>query len=292
MKENIIGVLSGILLVLVMIGNTVFTAITEQAASETATAVQEQVQLPVLMYHQILKDPARQGAYVTSPQQFEKDLQYIQKEGYQTVTLAQIENYVTMGEPLPEKPILITFDDGYESAYGYIYPLLKEYKMHAVISIVGKYTDLYSGNITKSMSYAHASWDELREMQRSGTFEVQNHTYDLHKTSPRKGVRKLDSESESQYRELLLSDLGSLNDEIEEELSVRPIAFAYPFGAFSKSTDPLLREMGFRIVMTSEEKVNYLSPGMYPNGELIRLKRFNRANGLSSEAFFAKWEKN
>ncbi len=291
-KENVIGVLSAILLIAVMIGNTVFTAFTGRPMTETAAAgIQgEQVQLPVLMYHHMLKEESRHGSYVVSPEEFERDLIYIKEKKYTTVTLKQVEEYVTLGTPLPEKPILITFDDGYESTYAYAFPLLKKYNMTAVISIIGKYTDLYSGDVTKSVSYAHANWEELKEMQDSGVFEVGNHTYELHQVSNRKGIRKLESETDEQYRQLLFSDIGSLNNEIEQELGTQAMVFAYPFGAFSKTTDDILKEMGFQVVLTCEEKVNTLSAGMCPNGELIRLRRFNRPSGLSSERMFAKWE--
>ena len=106
----------------------------------------------------------------------------------------------------------------------------------------------------------------------------------------RKGIRKLESETDEQYRQLLFSDIGSLNNEIEQELGTQAMVFAYPFGAFSKTTDDILKEMGFQVVLTCEEKVNTLSAGMCPNGELIRLRRFNRPSGLSSERMFAKWE--
>jgi peptidoglycan/xylan/chitin deacetylase (PgdA/CDA1 family) len=291
-KENVIGVLSAILLIAVMIGNTVFTAFTGRPMTETAAAgIQgERVQLPVLMYHHMLKEESRHGSYVVSPEEFERDLIYIKEKKYTTVTLKQVEEYVTLGTPLPEKPILITFDDGYESTYAYAFPLLKKYNMTAVISIIGKYTDLYSGDVTKSVSYAHANWEELKEMQDSGVFEVGNHTYELHQVSNRKGIRKLESETDEQYRQLLFSDIGSLNNEIEQELGTQAMVFAYPFGAFSKTTDDILKEMGFQVVLTCEEKVNTLSAGMCPNGELIRLRRFNRPSGLSSERMFAKWE--
>ena len=84
-KENVIGVLSAILLIAVMIGNTVFTAFTGRPMTETAAAgIQgEQVQLPVLMYHHMLKEESRHGSYVVSPEEFERDLIYIKEKKYE-----------------------------------------------------------------------------------------------------------------------------------------------------------------------------------------------------------------
>ena len=63
------------------------------------------------MYHSILKDPQRTGDYVISPEQLEKDLIYLQNHGYTTVLLADLIAYVHEGTPLPDKPIVLTFDD-------------------------------------------------------------------------------------------------------------------------------------------------------------------------------------
>ena len=84
---------------------------------------EEGVHLPVLMYHSILKDSARQGQYVISPSVLSADLDALQQRGYQTVTVSDLLAYVYDGVSLPEKPVMITFDDGYYNNYVYAYPL-------------------------------------------------------------------------------------------------------------------------------------------------------------------------
>lgn len=289
MKENLVGILSGILLVCVLVGNTVFSALTDTAATETAAQMEQQVRLPVLMYHHILKDSGRWGDYVISPREFENDLKQIKKEGYTTVTTKEIEDFLNLSEPLPEKPILITFDDGYESFHEYAFPLLQKYEMNAVVSIIGKYTDLYSADVVKNVSYSHVNWEQLNEMVESGLVEVGNHTYEQHKTKGRKGIRKLDSESEEQYRQFLMNDVGTFNQEINRELGITPTVFAYPFGAYSEHSGEILSEIGFHVVLTSEQKINVLTPSKHEQGDLICLKRFNRPSGISSEQMFKKF---
>ena len=70
------------------------------------------IELPIIMYHSLLKDSTYHGKYVLSPLQLEADLQYLQKEGYTTVHMADVIDYVTNGTPLPERPIVLSFDDG------------------------------------------------------------------------------------------------------------------------------------------------------------------------------------
>lgn len=247
------------------------------------------VAVPVAMYHHVLDSTTRLGDYVISPAQFEEDLQYIQKCGYTTISAAELLDFTQNGTPLPEKPILITFDDGYEGVHEYAYPLLKKYGMKAVISVIGRYTDLFSNpDEPRHLNYSHCSWEQLREMQRSGVFEIGNHTYDMHENGSngkRYGIRIKKSESAEEYRENLYDDVDAFNSEIEVEIGVRPTVFAYPFGALCKESKPLLTQMGFRMILTCEEKVNTFTPGME---EPIIVRRFNRAHRYSTYEFYTQ----
>ena len=98
------------------------------------TGVTQGVQLPVIMYHGILADTKLQGDYVISPTQFEEDLKELKNRGYTTVTIGEIVDYVYNGKELPQKPVVLTFDDGYYNNYLYAYPLLKKYACKGVIS--------------------------------------------------------------------------------------------------------------------------------------------------------------
>lgn len=247
------------------------------------------VALPVAMYHHVLTEPSRLGDYVISPEQFEEDLQYIQKCGYTTISAAELLDFTQNGTPLPEKPIMITFDDGYESVHEYAFPLLQKYGMKAVISVIGRYTDLFSDpNETRHINYSHCTWDQLREMQQSGVFEIGNHTYDSHVTGTngkRFGIRIKKGESPDAYREYLYEDVGAFSQKIADEIGVSPSVFAYPFGALCNESKPLLTEMGFRVILTCEEKVNTFSPGME---EPVVVKRFNRAHRYSTYEYYCK----
>ena len=237
------------------------------------------IRLPVVMYHHLMKDQSRLGDYIISPAQFEEDLLYIQKCGYTTISVFELMDHQFNGASLPEKPILITFDDGNESVYAYAYPLLKKYNMKAVVSIIGKHTDFYSEPETPNdVSYANLTWDQLREMKQSGVFEIGNHTYNMHEDGTkgtRYGIRIKKGESPEDYRKAILEDVGGLSIEMNEQLGESPTIFAYPFGALCKESKPLLTEIGFQVILTCEEKVNVVPE----NAELpIVLKRYNRAH--------------
>ena len=93
------------------------------------------VALPVIMYHSVLKDGARIGKYVVSPDSFEHDLAFLKDNGYETVSISDLTDFVYEGKKLPEKPVMITFDDGYYNNLVYAAPLLEKYNMKAVISV-------------------------------------------------------------------------------------------------------------------------------------------------------------
>ena len=104
----------------------------------------------------------------------EEDLLYLQRQGCTTVVMSDLIAYVQQGTPLPEKPVMITFDDGYYNNYLNAYPLLQKYQMKAVISIIVGETDKYSELDENKENYSHITWDMINEMMESGLEEVPN----------------------------------------------------------------------------------------------------------------------
>lgn len=270
-----------VVITVVLVASGVYTVAVQQANATASATV-----LPVVMYHHILK--SKQGDYIISPDQFEQDLKYIKENGYTTVTTADILAFVEDGVDLPEKPIYITFDDGFEAVYTYAMPLLKQYNMKAVISVIGKHTDIFSDPTeTKHLNYSHLSWSQLREMQASAVFEIGNHTYDMHDNcgGKRYGIRKRDGESQCEYVDYLQNDIGALSKQIEHEIGTAPVVFAYPFGALCRDSKQALNDMGFKVLLTCEEKVNKIEIGAKTP---ISLRRFNRAAKYSTTDFFKR----
>ena len=266
-------------------------AIPTGIAGQTSNAVEGGVAVPVPMYHHVLNEGNKLlGNYAVTPAELEKDLQWIQENGYTTVLPSELLSYVQNGTELPEKPIMLSFDDGYENFYAYVYPLLQKYQAKAVVSVIGYYSDLYSNTEDKHLNYSHLTWDELKEMQESGLVEVGNHTYNLHKSDgKRKGCTKLKSESEEAYRTMLLEDVNTLQSRAEEMLGGRPILFAYPFGSVSKQTPSIIAEAGFQVTLSCEEGSNYVREG---DPEcLLMMKRTNRVHNADTSAFYEKLTK-
>lgn len=256
-------------------------------AVQNASAQADTIQLPVVMYHQITKNPARAGQYSITLSELENDLKYISKAGYTPITTQSLLRYVYDGEALPEKPIMLTFDDGYETVYSYLLPLLEEYDMCAVASVVGAYTDLFTQLNDHTLSYSYMTWDQVSELANGGRIEIQSHSYDLHKlnNSGRNGAKKVSGESIHEYSAFLNYDLGKMQSLMEEKTGYKPSAFTYPYGCYSKESKDILKSMGFEAAFVCEERINYID--LENTDWLYRIGRYNRPHGISSAEFFS-----
>lgn len=236
------------------------------------------------MYHSILKDKTKSEDYTITPETLKQDLEYISSKGYTTIIMTDLINYVYNNEPLPEKPIMITFDDGYYNNYGYAIPILKEYNMKAVISIVGEYTDKFSESGETNLNYSYMRWEDVRNAMEEGTIEFQNHTYSLHSnTKGRSGSAKRKGESLEQYKKVLKSDLLKLQAEFRENTNYEPSTYTYPFGQVSKESKEIIKELGFKASLSCSSGINIITND---KNCLYLLKRNNRPSGISTEKFF------
>lgn len=272
---------------------TVFFFLLSAGKSDYTVAVSmpepEGIFLPVVMYHSVLDDKSRSGAYVVTPETLENDLKYLSDLGYRAVLPEDLISYVHEDVPLPEKPVMITFDDGHLNNMTLALPLLEKYGMKAVISVVGSFSEKYSQIDDHNPAYAYCTWKDIGELSQSPYIEIGNHTYDMHSTSGRKGCQKLWNESDEEYAQILNSDIGKLQELLTEKSGCTPMTFAYPFGSISRESIPILKEMGFKVTLNCSEKPNYITKS--PN-TLFGINRYNRPSGISTEKFMEKLLKN
>ena len=243
------------------------------------------VELPILMYHHISTVPERWGDYVVSPETFENDLKYLSEKGYTSISLQELIAYADGVGTLPEKPVMITFDDGQRSFAEYALPLLEKYDMCAVAAIVGKYADDYTESGDMNVVYAYMGWPELAMLAEDPHVELQSHSYDMHSLDSRRGCAMMAGENEIDYEKVFSADMNLLNRRFEEYIGEEPIAFAYPFGIRSPTGKDLLLSSGCRALFTCDERVNHISRDPQC---LYELGRFNRPNGANRYQFFLK----
>lgn len=269
------------LLILTILSTTIFVY------NNAVAHEPEGIRLPIIMYHSILK--SKKNKYIATPEQLENDLKYIKEKGYTTINMTDLIDFVYKDKQLPEKPIMITFDDGHYNNLEYVVPLLKKYGMKAVVSVVGKYTDEFTKTDEANVNYGYLRWKDINELIADGTLEVQNHSYDLHKVAKgRNGSKKKAGESLEDYKNVLKEDIMKLQEEFKTNTNYIPNTFTYPFGAVSKESTNILKDFGFKATLSVGDKVNYITKDKEC---LYLLKRYNRSGNKSTESFFNKIEK-
>ncbi|ERM93102.1 hypothetical protein O163_02120 [Caldanaerobacter subterraneus subsp. yonseiensis KB-1] len=237
--------------------------------------------VPVLMYHHLQKegtfDSKKYGGVIVDPERFEKQMLYLKAAGYHTITLEELRDFVLYNKPLPPKPIVITFDDGYLSNYTYAYPVLKKLGMKAAINIIVSYVPDEVNKQKPSVSVPHFTWEQAKEMADSGVVEIESHTYDLHGYKSN-GFKKIPMvmgpviinghlETMEEYKQRLYTDFLRSREIIKEKIGKAPICLAYPFGAGNKISDEIARKVGFEMAFGIQEGVNYYGDN------IMKLKR-------------------
>ncbi len=244
------------------------------------------VQLPILMYHNVLKDTSRTGKYTITPGKFEEDLIYLKSNGYETVSAKQLVQYVHGGIPLPKKPVMLTFDDGMYNNMQYILPILEKHDSCAVFSVVGSYTDEYTKSNEVNPAYSYMRWQDISELSKSGRIEFGNHSYNFHTISgSRYGTKKKKTEDSLEYINIFYQDTQKMQSEFLSNCNFRPIIYTYPFGSYSKESSRVLKKMGFLITLSCEEGINKLTND---SECLYFMRRFNRDGRMSSGEFFRR----
>ncbi|MCQ4726414.1 polysaccharide deacetylase family protein [Anaerotignum faecicola] len=183
---------------------------------------------PVLTYHHLTTDVSQTGSWTTTPEKFEKDLKKLLENGYAFITTDEWIEGQKSGGTLPEKPVIIQFDDGYTSVYELAYPILHKYNIPAEIYII---TDA-----SKETPYRHGndlflSWPQLKVMEDGGLIDIH-----LHGKSHVK-ITSLTSEQ-------LAHDYEFAQKLIDEKLGPRMWYYVYPSGVYTEESLEIINDIG------------------------------------------------
>lgn len=203
--------------------------------------------LYILMYHDFVEgDGAGCNDWTTTADRFREDLQWLSDHGYTTVLPSEL----IRGDPLPEKAVLLTFDDGYVSNYTIAFPLLQEFNAKAVISVITHWvTDGDPGFLT---------WAECREMADSGLVEFGSHTNYSHADS----IQRTEGETQEDYEARIFPDIQTSIDLLEDNVGTEVQFFAYPHGTTEEWASGFLAEH-FGMTVTTQHGPADLSGGLY-----------------------------
>ncbi len=235
----------------------------------------------VLCFHDI-RDNLR-ASFETLPDAFAIDskaltnmFSWLQANGYHPVTLAQIGEARNGGKPLPKRPVLLTFDDGYESHYTKVFPLLKQFRFPAVFGLVTEWTNAPQGSKVKLSDKQivdrdfFMNWQQIREMQASGLAEFATHTHDMHHgalgnpqgnempaASTHLYLPKLGRyETDDEFRKRVRDDLQRSIDIIQKNVGAKVQTVVWPYGAHNLMLDQEAANVGLKYMLTLEPGPN------------------------------------
>ncbi len=243
-----------------------------------------QKKLPVLMYHHFTSEPEMGGTTV-SEALFREQLDALYAAGYTVVSFDRVLEYVETGTPLPEKPVVITIDDGYSSNLDIAYRVLKEYGASATVSVIGVSEGKNTYKDTGKEITPHFFLEQARTAVAEGVLDIQSHSYDMHMVegldgeNVRQGVLKLNDESEEEYIERFTQDFNRSRERIEEVFGDKVWLYAYPYGKYSQLSEVLLAQMGVSVTLSTEHGINVIMKGLPQT--LRAMKRINIDESVS-----------
>lgn len=250
--------------------------------------------VPVLMWHNLAEESS--GDMTISVDTFRAQIEALHEAGFKTVSLQQLYDYVHFGTELPEKPIVLTFDDGYFSNYEYAFPILQEYDMQATIFAIGVSVGKDTYKDTEHAMTPHFGADEAREMVDSGLISVQSHTFDMHQWPPfedgnaqvRETLLPFDGEADADYEAAVEADFAE-SRELLESITGQPVnALAFPEGAYVTLTQDALRSAGAELTFTTARAVNTVVKGLPQS--LCAMPRFGMTESTDMTALVAELE--
>lgn len=281
-KRDVLRVLAGIGLIVGLLA-----ALSRPVAIALATR-KTTLPLPVIMYHHVSNSSRYWGRDGVSVEELERDLQVLRDMGYETVLFSQVLAYLNGDGTLPEKPVALTFDDGFLNYRDMVVPLLEAYHCCATVAITGAYADTAEERDTDNPNFEYMTWEELSGLDPKVT-EIAYHSYDSHypndRVNGRVGMKRRWKESDDAYRAYLTDEYQHFREKMAPA-GQETMVVAYPFGAYSDITDEVMKELGIRVTLTCETGINLLRVG--ETDSLYGLKRINRPHGEDSETFFAR----
>ncbi|MCS6772527.1 MAG: polysaccharide deacetylase family protein [Thermoflexales bacterium] len=221
------------------------------------------VHVPILMYHYVSEPPAKVSRLrynlTIRPAEFEQQLAYLAENRYTTVSLYDLYAHLTAGTPLPPRPVVLTFDDGYLDAYTEVFPRLKRYGMTGTFFIVTDFINFKNPE--------HLTWEMVREMAQAGmSIEPHSRTHpDLRRRS---------------HAFLVWEILGPI-EQIEHYTGRRPRFFCYPAGHYDAHVIQVLKNVGIWAAVTTQPGTVHALANAYtwkrqrvlPNMTLVQFAR-------------------
>jgi peptidoglycan/xylan/chitin deacetylase (PgdA/CDA1 family) len=229
----------------------------------------DQRQIPVLMYHNVLSDTENKrmrNSNIITEVEFTKQMDYLRQNGFHTLTLQDLERFLYDKCSLPEKPVVLTFDDGYLGNLTFAYPVLKGYHMKAAIAVMPHLLQAENRKVPKEVQTF-----SLRQFGgKEDVFSLVSHTDELHDKKNGIALIKVLPE-ETVYQDIRNS-----------KLFLRTDYLVYPYGAYNERAIRIVKRAGYKMAFGMNE--GYVHQGDNP----YRLKRIYVYRGMPLSEFVRK----
>ena len=195
--------------------------------------------IPILCYHNL--NPTKPGSMNMTPKKFEYQIQWLVDNGFTVIPLQQAVEYLQgKRESLPNKAVVVTVDDGWQSVYTYMLPIIKKYNIPVTLFI-------YPETISKGKNAM--TWEELAKLQQTGLFNIQSHTY----SHPNfKHARK--SMSPENYEKYVTKELASSKSILENKTGTKISYLAWPFGIYDSYLEQAAAKAGYIMSFTIDAR--------------------------------------
>jgi poly-beta-1,6-N-acetyl-D-glucosamine N-deacetylase len=240
------------------------------------------VKLTILGYHEISeRTDSLEPGYSVPPEEFAQEMAWLKSSGYHFVSMDDVLADARGRKALPDKAVLLTFDDGYQSVYRNAFPILQAYHAPAVVALVGGWLEDAHGVVDfdgRPIPRSELmSWAELREIMRSGLVEIASHTHSLHQgiignpegnKQPAAVTRQWLAaqgryEDEAAYKRRITTDLKRNSDLIQARLGKRPRIVVWPYGRYNIETRSIAARLGMPIGLTLDDGPNTARTPLY-----------------------------
>ncbi len=230
----------------------------------TVSAAMKPVQYVALCYHAVPLKAAPGDSFSIPQKKFVEQMEYLRTHGYNPVSFNDIVMAHEGEKDLPEKAVLLTFDDGYISYKDFIVPVLEEFGYPSVMAVVGSFIE---NSAPAGLPEPLMTWGQIKELSSHRLVEVVSHTYDMHKGiqyNPQGNVAAAASvvafnpvtkayETEEEYRVRLKADFAEQKSIFRERLGFEPRVTVWPYGRFNQISIDVAKKAGIESTFTLEE---------------------------------------
>ena len=252
-------------------------------SKETVAAETNRRILTIVNYHRICTDTNGLSDVVT-PSAFESDLVTFRENGFEPVSFSEVSDYCRGVGELPDKPVIIVFEDGSYSVREYALPLLEKHGFCAAVSVIGKAAVTAGEDASPSSGSSFLDEDDLNFLLESGKIELISKSYDMaYESDERTGIMQNSTEDFKDYRRTLLIDTFELQKLFKDKLNYISQVYAYPFGLTCGAAEAVIKMCGYDTTLILGEKPNIIRYGR-PE-DLRELYRFDRRSEETTSQF-------